>query len=299
MRSFHRRQREFIAQSPVPSTPSPETGGQRQAHLDNCSGLLHEMPKSQRERREKSKTFQNSVGNPLAEPLDEISYIPRDSQSIRGPHFTEGNANQLDLTFYMRLPPVGQDSKISGKCGEQGHVKRQYTANVTCDFCKTRSHATLACSTCANFVKEHPLTSSRKNTPERFHNELDVNVEVARRVELELRKWQRENGPKGKPPLPQLRKQQTVNSQQYLSQEPAYSQGIRVQMGEQVHTELHQLQQVKYAQQRYHPTIKANNRFITEDGRTNERGPPDQAGRDSIVFEPQRFQPMIKVNNGW
>ena len=139
----------------------------------------------------------------------------------------------------MQLPQVGQDSKICRKCGEQGHVKRQCTANVACDFCKTRSHATLACRTYANFVKEHPLTSSRKNTPERFHNKLDVNIEVAKRVELELRKWQRESGPRGKPPLPQPRKQQILNSQQYLSQEAAYSQDIRVQMGEQVHTELH------------------------------------------------------------
>ena len=73
-------------------------------------------------------------------------------------------------------------------------MKRQCLANVTCDFCKTRSHATLACRTYTNFVKEHPLMSSRKNTPERFHNKLDVNLEVARRVELELRKWQRESG---------------------------------------------------------------------------------------------------------
>ena len=124
---------------------------------------MQEMPKPQRERREKHRTFQNMVGNPLAEPLDEISYIPRDSQMNRGPHFPEGNANQLDLTSYMQLPQAGQDSKICGKCSEQGHVKRQCTANVACDFCKTRSHATLACRTYANFVKEHPLTSSRKN----------------------------------------------------------------------------------------------------------------------------------------
>ena len=183
---------------------------------------MQETPKPQRERREKCRTFQNSVGNSLTEPFDKFSYNPRDSQSNRGPHFTEGNANQLDLTSYIQLPPAGQDSKICGKYGEQGHMKRQCTANVACDFCKTRSHTTLACRTSANFVKEHPLTSSRKNRPERFHNELVVNIEVARRVELVLRKWQRENGPKEKPPLPLSRKQQIVNSQQYLSQELAY-----------------------------------------------------------------------------
>ena len=176
VRSFHRRQRELITQSPIPSTPSPETGGKRQAHTSSYSGFMQETPKPQRERREKHRTAQNSVRNPVAEPLDKILYIQRDSQSMRGQN--------------MQLPLVGQDSKICG----------------------------------------NPLTSSRKNTPERFHNELDVNLEVARRVELELRKWQRESGPKGKPPLPQSRKQQTMKSQQYLSQEPVHSQDIRVQM---------------------------------------------------------------------
>ena len=213
------------------------------------------------------------MGNPSAGPMDEISYISRESQSMRPPIFTEENVNQLDLTSYMQLPPVGQDSKICGKCGEQGHVKRQCTVNVACDFCKTRSHATLAFRTYANFVKEHPLTSSRKNTPEWFHNETDINQEVARRVEMELRRCEREDGPKGKPPLPQSRKQHTIHSQQYPNQEQAYSQDIRLQMGEQVHTELYLPQQMNYAPQNYQPTIKVNNRFITEDARNYERGP--------------------------
>ena len=103
---------------------------------------------------------------------------------MRGQNFMEGNVNQLDLTSYMQLPPVGQDSKICGKCGEQGHMKRQCLVNVTCDFCKTRSHATLACRTYAKFVKEYSLMSSRKNTPERFHNEHDVNLEVSKKSEV-------------------------------------------------------------------------------------------------------------------
>ena len=179
----------------------------------NYSAFVHEMPKPQRERKEKRRTIRSSARNILLEPLEEISYIPRDPQSVRGQQFTEGNMNQLDLTSYMQLPLVEQDSKICGKCGEQGHVNRQCTTNVACDFCKTKSHSTLACRTYANFVKEHPLTSSRKNTPEKFHNELDVNLEVAKRVKLELHKWQREHEPKGKPPLLQPRKQQIMNSQ--------------------------------------------------------------------------------------
>ena len=289
VRKLHMRQREFMTQPQLPTTLLPEVG-QKQAHLVNYSAFVQD---TQRKRKEKRRTIQSNTMNTLAEPLEEISYIPRDPQLVRGQQFTEENVNQLDLTSYMQLPLVEQDSKICGKCGEQGHVKRQCTANVACDFCKTKSHSTLACRTYANFVKEHPLTSSRKNTPKKFRNEFDVNLEVAKRVKLELRKWQREHEPKGKPPLPQPRKQQQImNSQQYLTQEPPYSQDIRVQMGDQVHTKLHQPQQ-----QRYHPAKKVDNRFIAEDRRYFKRKPQEQAGGDPIMFDPHGYNAMIKANN--
>ena len=231
VRKLHMRQREFITQPQLPNTSFPVTG-QKEGHVENDSALTQETPKPQRERIGRRRTVQTNVRNTLTEPLEEISYMPRDSHSLQGQQFTEGNTNQLDLTSYMQLPSVEQDSKMCGKCGEQGHMKRQCTANVACDFCKTKSHSTLVCRTYANFVKEHPLTSSRKNTPEKFRNKLDVNMEVAKRVEMELRKWQREHEPKGKPPLPQLRKQQMMNSQQHSIQETPYSQDIRVQLGE-------------------------------------------------------------------
>ena len=238
VRSFHRRQRELVNQSPLSFTTSPGTGRRRQT--GNDSNKVRNTPKPQREGREKRRTFQSSIRCSSVEPLDEISYIPKESQPMAGRNFMDGNANHLDLTSYMQLPPVGQDKRICGKCGNQGHVKRQCLANVNCDFCKTKSHATLACRTYANFIKEHPLTSSRKNTPERIRSEIDVDMEVARRVELELRKWQREREPTGKPPIPQPRRQQEMNRDLYVDQRKYQSQDICVQLGETVHTKLHQ-----------------------------------------------------------
>ena len=167
VRKLHMKQREFMTQPQLHTTSFPEVG-QKQGHLVNCSAFVQDRPKPQRERKEKRRTIQSNARNTLAEPLEEISYIPRDPQSVRGQQFAEANVNRLDLTSYMQLPLVEQDSKICGKCGEQGHVKRQCTANVACDFCKTKSRSTLACRTYTNFVKEHPLTSSRKNTPEKI-----------------------------------------------------------------------------------------------------------------------------------
>ena len=232
VRKLHMRQREFITQPQLPNTSFPVTG-QKEGHVENDNALAQETPKPQRERIGRRRTVQTNVRNTLTEPLEEISYIPKRFTLItRTTIYRKETQNKLDLTLYMQLPSVEQDSKICGKCGEQGHMKRQCTANAACDFCKTKSHSTLACRTYANFVKEHPLASSRKNTPEKFHNELDVNMEVAKRVEMELHKWQREHEPKGKPPLPQLRKQQMMNSQQHSIQETPYSQDIRVQLGE-------------------------------------------------------------------
>ena len=269
VRSFHRRQRELI--NPSPSTPS--LGIRRRRQTGNDNNMARDTPKPQREGREKRRTFQNGIRCSSVEPLDEISYIPKDSQPMAGRNFMDGNANHIDLTLYMQLPPVGQDNRICGKCGQQGHVKRYCLANANCDFCKTKSHATLACRTYANFVKEHPLTSSRKNTPEKIRSEIDVDMEVARRVELELRKWQRERVPTGKPPIPQPRRQQEMNRDLYVDQRKYQSQDIHVQLGETVHTKLHQAQSGRYPQGVNYLRLKANNQFIAEE---SVQDPPEE-----------------------
>ena len=94
-----------------------------------------------------------------------------------------------------------------------------------------------------------------------FQREIDVNQEVARHVEEELRKWQLETGPIGKPRLPQGKRQCAVQ-QQHPSGTETYSQGMRIQMGEPVHTEVHLPQQMPFDPQEYQLTIKANNHFI-------------------------------------
>ena len=81
VRKLHMRQREFMTQLQLPTTSFPEIG-QHQGHLVNYSAFVQETPKPQRERKEKRRTIQSNVRNTLAEPLEEISYIPRDPQSV-------------------------------------------------------------------------------------------------------------------------------------------------------------------------------------------------------------------------
>ena len=61
-----------------------------------------------------------------------------------------------------------------------GHIKRMCKEEVYCRYCKVYTHAAAACRT-------YPVTSSRKNTPEKRTVE-DIKREVSRRVQEEMRR---------------------------------------------------------------------------------------------------------------
>ena len=83
-----------------------------------------------------------------------------------------------NTTTYMNLPNSMQN-KICGRCGLMGHIKRMCKEEVYCRYCKAYTHATTACRT-------YPVTSSRKNTPEKRTVE-DIEREVSRRVQEEIK----------------------------------------------------------------------------------------------------------------
>ena len=61
-----------------------------------------------------------------------------------------------------------------------GHIKRMCQEEVYCRYCRVYTHAAAACRT-------YPVTSSRKNTPEKRTVE-DIEREVSRRVQEEMRR---------------------------------------------------------------------------------------------------------------
>ena len=86
----------------------------------------------------------------------------------------------------MNLPNSIQN-KVCGRCGLVGHIKKQCREEVYCKFCKNSSHSIRACRTYANFLRMDPVTSSRKNTPEKRTTE-DIDREITMRVEQEMRR---------------------------------------------------------------------------------------------------------------
>ena len=59
-----------------------------------------------------------------------------------------------------------------------GHIKRMCKEEVYCKYCRIYTHSATAC-------RMYPVTSSRKNTPEKWSSE-DIEHEVSRRVQEEV-----------------------------------------------------------------------------------------------------------------
>ena len=47
----------------------------------------------------------------------------------------------------------------------EGHVRKYCNTNIHCEFCKSYTHQTSVCRSYANFVRAHPMASSRRTLP--------------------------------------------------------------------------------------------------------------------------------------
>ena len=81
-------------------------------------------------------------------------------------------------TSYLQLPSGRQhigpeqisindttDIRLCHRCGGEGHIRKYCSTNVYCEFCKSYSHDTSVCRSYANFMRAHPMTSSRRTSP--------------------------------------------------------------------------------------------------------------------------------------
>ena len=73
-------------------------------------------------------------------------------------------------TSYLQFPQQGRtntgDDRTCNRCGMQGHIRRQCQLQVAyCTFCNATSHTTGACRARAAFVRDNPVSSSRRTSP--------------------------------------------------------------------------------------------------------------------------------------
>ena len=157
LRSFHEKQRvdRQGGDQPRMSVSSHST-------MEGAvGGAETQYPKPQRQ----TKKHQTQEDSRQMMPNHQGNNQPQQNNYYQDPHNT---------TAYMELPSSIR-SKICGKCGLIGHIKRFCKEEVYCKYCKVYTHSTTACRT-------YPAMSSRKNTPEKRTPE-DIDQEVNRRVQ--------------------------------------------------------------------------------------------------------------------
>ena len=173
LRSFHEKQRTG-RQGENPQHQSVSS----HSTLEGAVG--GDEPNYSKPQRKNKKTRQTNVGNPTQSqvPLQ----VRREQEAPQPDSYFQGMHN---TTMYMNLPNSIQN-KTCGRCRLVGHIKKQCREDVYCKFCRNPSHSIKACRTYANFLRMDPMTSSRKNTPEKRMTE-DIDREIMRRVQQEMK----------------------------------------------------------------------------------------------------------------
>ena len=174
VRSFHEKQRKEKLEkdrqlSSVSSQSTPEGA---------VGGAKENYPKPQRMNARMRPTDVLDINQ------KQVPHKFRKEQET--PHPDSYLREKHNSTAYMNLPNSIQN-KVCGRCGLVGHIKKQCREEVYCKFCKNSSHSIRACRTYANFLRMDPVTSSRKNTPEKRTTE-DIDREITMRVEQEMRR---------------------------------------------------------------------------------------------------------------
>ena len=108
-------------------------------------------------------------------PIGARRQIPYD-QMDTGPRTQEwpDRSRVLNNTSYLQFPQQNRratgDNRTCNRCGMQGHIRRQCQLQVAyCTFCNAISHTTGVCRARAAFVRDNPVSSSRRTSPNGIH----------------------------------------------------------------------------------------------------------------------------------
>ena len=119
-------------------------------------------PKEQRSYRRRAqngtwKLNQKQFNHSRNQEISHISLV----EQVNGFNIEEPSVSYLQL-------PTGRttDQKVCSKCGKPGHWKKYCQSTTWCRLCTSGTHSTRACRRYTNFVKDNPIVSSRRTTPE-------------------------------------------------------------------------------------------------------------------------------------
>ena len=134
-----------------------------------------------------------NMGKPLPQRTNnrrsEIPPTDRDVRSKPPAYTARANTTRRQINYdnmnwdgnntsYMPLPTGRQqtaleqfsindttDIRLCYRCGGEGHIRKYCNTNIHCEFCKSYTHHTSVCRSYANFMRAHPMASSRRISP--------------------------------------------------------------------------------------------------------------------------------------
>ena len=132
----------------------------------NTQGRGQEHPQQEpKEQRNHRRRVQNGAWKLNQKQFNlsrnqEISHISPVEQ-VNGFNIEEPSVSYLQL-------PMGKtaDQRVCSKCGKPGHWRKYCQSTTWCRFCTSGTHSTCACKRYTNFIKDNPIASSRRTTPE-------------------------------------------------------------------------------------------------------------------------------------
>ena len=143
--------------------PTEVTGKPLPQHTNNRCG---EIPPVMREIRSKPPTHTAKKSNTRRQiNYDSINWDANNTSYMLLP-----SEKQQTLPDAMYMNDT-TDIRVCYRCGEEGHIRKYCNTNVHCEFCKSYTHHTSVCKSYANFVRAHPMASSRRTSPAQLNRQ--------------------------------------------------------------------------------------------------------------------------------
>ena len=150
----YQQQRKDKLASPLSSTKAT---GPLQKRVKNRNNEIPPLHKEVRDIKGKPPVFSARSSNARHQiNYDNAPWEGNDTSYLQLPN----QRQQTGLEQYSMNDTA--DIRLCHRCGGEGHIRKYCNINVHCDFCKSYSHHISVCRSYANFVRAHPMASSRR-----------------------------------------------------------------------------------------------------------------------------------------
>ena len=156
--------------APIPNNNLEGTTG----NTSNQNRVRYNLP----EYNQTQERQNNRIDNPQWRRQSQDVRYQQDYRT-RGANTQQPRAYRTTGVHFNTLDET-RDNMTCTRCGVRGHIRDFCSEIVFCNWCTRRSHNTVACRKYAEFVKKHPLSSSRRPSPERTNRGLQENYQATR-----------------------------------------------------------------------------------------------------------------------